>query len=218
MHVETFLGSFPWHRPLRDIGWRRFSRRDAETRSHHPSDSASPRLCGRICLMHVETILGSFQWHRPLCESAGGGSPAETQRRGDMTHQTLRLCASAGGSVSCTWRRSLARSNGIAGCGAAAGGDSPAETQTRGDMSQQPLRLCASAGGSASCVWRRSLARSSGIARCVNRLEEILPLRRRDAETWAIRLCTSAGGFASCAWRRSSARSSGNARCGASAG
>ena len=65
MRLETFLGPFQWHRPLRGIGWRRFSRRDAETRSHELRTSASPRLSGRLRLMHVETILGWFQWHRP---------------------------------------------------------------------------------------------------------------------------------------------------------
>jgi len=173
MRLETFLGPFQWYRPLRGIGWRRFSRRDAETRRHEPTASASPRLCGRFGLMRLETFPGSFQWHRPLRESAGGNPPAETRRRGDMTHQPLRLCASAGGSVSCTWRRSSARSHGIARCGAAVGGNPPAETPRRGDMSQEPPRLCASAGGSASGGGKRPARRPPGISCRVDGLGEV---------------------------------------------
>ena len=44
----------------------------------------------------------------------------------------------------------------------------------------------------ASWTWVRSATDSNGITCCVNRLVEIRPLRRRDAETWATNLCVSA--------------------------
>ena len=37
MRLETFLGSFQWHGPLRGIGLRRLSRRGAETLSRNDS-------------------------------------------------------------------------------------------------------------------------------------------------------------------------------------
>ena len=97
-------------------------------------------------------------------ESVGGESPAETQRRGAMVHQPLRLGASAGFFTAWTWVRSATASNGIARCVTSVGGESPAETQRRRDMGPQPLRLRASAGVFTSWAWVRSATDSNGIA------------------------------------------------------
>ena len=152
-------------------------------------NSASLRLSGRLILMHLETSRGLLQRHGPLRDVGW-----RRFSRGDMGQQPLRLCVSAGGSTSCTWRRPTAHSNGIARCVTSDGGGSPAETRRRGDMSQQPLRLCASAGGSTSCAWRRPAAHSNGIARCVTPAGGDSPaetLRRGDISknSASLRLC-----------------------------
>ena len=60
--------------------------------------------------------------------SAGGDSPAETQRRRDRGQQPPHHRASAGFFASWTWVRSTTDSNGIARCVTSAGGDFPAES------------------------------------------------------------------------------------------
>ena len=95
-------------------------------------------------------VFSSWTWVRSATDSngiaccvtlVGGESPAETLRRGDMSHQPLRLRVSAGFFSSWTWVRSATDSNAIARCVTSTGGESPAETLRRGDMGHQPLRL-----------------------------------------------------------------------------
>ena len=67
------------------------SRRVAKPSSPHSPTSASPRLCGRFCQRKWKPSFATFTGHHLPCESAGGGSPAETRRRGGMSHEAPRL-------------------------------------------------------------------------------------------------------------------------------
>ena len=55
-----------------------------------PHVSAPPRLRVKPCPMHPESLREKCRRHRLLCESIGGRSPAETQRRRDMGEAGLQ--------------------------------------------------------------------------------------------------------------------------------
>ncbi len=84
--------------------------------------------------------------------SLGRESRAETRRRGDMGSAPLRLCVSAGGSTSCTGRRSSVASHDIGRCGSGLGSRT-AYAGIRGARAATPV------GGARACCLRDALQR-----------------------------------------------------------